>query len=63
LSVAKFADWVGTDRSTVHRWNTGERMPTPEMLELVRAKTNDQVTPTDFHNQWRKRQQVNATAK
>jgi hypothetical protein len=50
-----FADWLNVDRSVVHRWLSGERMPNPEMQDLIRRKTSDEVTPNDFHDQWRRR--------
>lgn len=53
LTATQFADWVGVDRSTMHRWLTSQRYPEPKYLERVQSITNGQVTPNDFLDQWR----------
>lgn len=47
LSHADFAQLVGVDPVTVHRWVNGRRFPLYH-LEQIRRATNGKVTADDF---------------
>ena len=43
-----FADLVGVNVSTISRWLSGLREPSPEMARLIFEKTDGKVTPNDL---------------
>jgi hypothetical protein len=41
LSNAKVAEILGEDRSTVHKWLTGKRLPPPRIVDALRQILKD----------------------
>jgi transcriptional regulator with XRE-family HTH domain len=48
MSHEEFASRIGSDRSTVTRYVSGERMPRREMMGRILAETGGDVTANDF---------------
>lgn len=48
ISAASFAETLGVERQTVHRWVRGERYPDFKMLVRIAEATGGAVTPNDF---------------
>jgi len=51
---------VGITRPTLHHWDKGHCMPSPELVHKVRVLTNDTVTPNMIHDHWLAKQKRNA---
>lgn len=47
-SLAEFAKAIGVERSTAHRWVTGQRIPRAGALEKISKLSKGRVTFKDF---------------
>ena len=47
ISVIKFAKILGTERTYVHRWMSGDRIPSKNMLQKISNATEGQITRFD----------------
>lgn len=43
---------IGISRPTLHHWDKGHCMPSPELVQKVRVLTNHEVTPNMIHDHW-----------
>ena len=48
LSPGDFGERIGVSQPTIHRYLTGLRFPSPEMIRKIQAATNDAVTANDI---------------
>jgi hypothetical protein len=55
LSPAMFADWIGVDRSLVHRWMHSGSIPSREHMGMIYTATSGQVDANSFYGQPRRR--------
>lgn len=46
-TIARFAEAVGVDLSTVSRWRSGVRVPSPELAARIEEVTHGAVTAED----------------
>lgn len=47
-SPGQFADRIEVSKSAVNKWRRGERVPTPEIQNMICEETGGEVQPNDF---------------
>lgn len=48
LTQSAFAELIGSTQVSVSRWISGQRMPRPAMIALIKTVTRGAVTADDF---------------
>lgn len=49
LTLEAFGALIGHSSVTVGRYETGHRIPSPEIMAKIHKATNGRVTPNDYH--------------
>lgn len=50
LTSADFADWLGVDKSLVHRWVNDGAIPSPDKMRAIYRLTKGAVRPDHFYD-------------
>lgn len=50
MTLVEAGELLGTDHSTVARWESGERIPRKEQMQTVVSVTEGAVTPCSFYD-------------
>lgn len=50
MTQREFADLVHSTPAAVHRWSSGQSIPSPALMANIYKVTRGQVTPNDFYD-------------